>query len=429
MKPHTKYLYNGKLYTAPELAKIAQVCEQQMYKRLKTMTPEAAVTYVKPPHFSTPPKLYPYHDGVLTIREFCNKTGKNYKTVAKKLCSGKSLEEIENEPKERHTNNRIPKKYYWIDSMKTVGEIAEIEKIDSSNLYRHLEKGESIEEAIQSIKRNQTAYFPYQGKMLSRPEILKLNPDVSETKLYLLLREGETYTEDDVEEILALSPKKDYYRVGNISLYQYCIEQKYNYMPIYYLIKYKKYSIEEAIDIYRKSGQGDPNIKDNTVGNILLNHFCIMEQFSAPYIYYYLQRNTSLREAIIRCCFNCMQTYKNKSVRNRLCSIYQVWETLDLSSQAILEEKYKLDNQDIAFMKECDIRIKKAFKDYDLLILAYYLDCAENDEQVKKILETKNMSEQEMLRLFQEIYSNFETLTVYTEGPIKYKWRKDETYN
>ena len=152
-------------------------------------------------------------------------------------------------------------------------EIAEIEKIDNSNLYRHLEKGESIEEAIQSIKRNQTAYFPYQGKMLSRPEILKLNPDVSETKLYLLLREGETYTEEDVEEILALSPKKDYYRVGNISLYQYCIEQKYNYMPIYYLIKYKKYSIEEAIDIYRKSGQGDPNIKDNTVGNILLNHF------------------------------------------------------------------------------------------------------------------------------------------------------------
>ena len=98
-------------------------------------------------------------------------------------------------------------------------EIAEIEKIDSSNLYRHLEKGESIEEAIQSIKRNQTAYFPYQGKMLSRPEILKLNPDVSETKLYLLLREGETYTEEDVEEILALS----YSLIVEVSSTQYFI--------------------------------------------------------------------------------------------------------------------------------------------------------------------------------------------------------------
>lgn len=426
MKKHTKYSYDGKLYTAPELATLAGISVQQMYKRLKIMTPSEAINYVKAPHVAVPAKLYPYHDSVLTIKEFSIKTGKKYKTVAYKLSKGMSLEEIENEPKERHTNNKIPKTYFWIDGVKTIVEIAELEKIDPSNLYRHLNKGESINAAITNIKNNQSKKFPYQGKKLSRYEILKLNPDVSNYKLYQLLRDDKEYTEKEVLDILALCPKKDYYQVGNISLYQYCIEQKYNYMPIYYLIKVRGYSVDEAISIYKETGQDDPTIKENVVGNVLLNHFCIMEQLAPSYIYYYLQKGFSLEDAISICCFNSRQNYRTREIRLILFTIYQTWSKLLPDERIKFELCIGLSSEDIAYMKSCEIRIKQAMKDYELLILAYYLDLAVEDEQVSKILHETNMTLESAIEFLSKIYDNFELIDPDAKGPLKYKWKKND---
>ena len=156
-------------------------------------------------------KSYPYQNGMITIPAFCALTGRSKSNVYEQIKKGRSLDDIAFGivPK-RHTNNRKPVTYFWKGCQRTVSEIAKMEDIDLANLYRKLKNNSDITLVVDTIKDKQTKLFPYQGVMMSRKAILRLNPDVSKQKLYMLLRDDEDYTEEEVLNILALCPKKEY---------------------------------------------------------------------------------------------------------------------------------------------------------------------------------------------------------------------------
>lgn len=427
MKSHEEKLYKGRYYTIPELAEMAHISKQQMYKRLKTMTTEEAMSYIAPPKYTHPPKLFPFKDQMLSIKEFCELTGKNSKTVSAKLRKGMTLEEIVNEKKERHTNNRVPSTYLWHGEKMTISQIAECEQIDASNLYRRLSKGMSISDAISVIKKNKTQYYPYRGKMVTRQELLLDNPQVSETKLRILLCDDRKYTEDLIEDILVLCTKDERYKINGISLYQFCLDNQYNYMSIYYLIKRRGFTVEEAIAYYIKWGQNKPVNGTLVVGEVLLNHLCIMEKISKSYIDYYLYQGYSFQDAVIKCCFNSRQKYKTRTKRRYLGEIYRVWEMLEKEDQKYLEEHYYLDNDDVKFIEQCQEKINQILQDYDLLKIAYYLNTVTDDPIVYDVLKKYNLSIVEAIKLLEKIYDNFELIDNFnTKCNVKYMWRKEQ---
>ena len=151
----------------------------------------------------------------------------------------------------------------------TVVEIANLEEIDSSNLYRKLKKGLSIKEAVASIKGNKPILFPYKGNMCTRNEMLLDDPTISPDKLYKELKDTSLYTEEEVRNIINRCRRTMYYYYNGVSLYQYCIENQCNYYVIRNLIISQGLNVQQAIDLYLEQGQGDPKN-----GSFLREIFC-----------------------------------------------------------------------------------------------------------------------------------------------------------
>ncbi len=360
-------------------------------------------------------KLYPYQGQMISIPSFCKTTGKSKSNVYEQIKKGRTLDDIAlGVVPKRHTNNRTAITYLWKGSLRTVKEIAQLEKIDAANLYRRLQSGEDLASIVQAINASKPKLFPYQGRLVSRKTILKENPDLSKEKLYILLRDDGEYSEDDVLDILALCPRHDYYQYEGMSLYRYCILNQYNYTTIYYLIKRKGYSIDAAIREYLLFGQGDPKKGHYFVGDILLSHFCIMEKLPASYIIYYLERDYPFDIALKRCIFSSGNADINKARRQMLCEIYDAW---------VKGESFNdLDDRDITFLEMCRYRYEKAYRDYEILKLAYHLDEDNIDDKVLNFLVNNNLTYKETLKLLDEIYGQFESTTA--TSVVKYKWRK-----
>ncbi len=422
-KKHTKYEYEGKLYTAPELAVLAHIGSSEMYKRLAKMSVSEAVNFVAPPKNAARAKLYSYQGTLVSVAQFSKIIGKSNDTIYRYLKRGMQLEEIEQAIKNRvPTNNRIPRKYIWCDEELTVAEIAAIEHIDASNLYRRLQEGYDINDAVEIIKSNQIKKYPYKGRLCSRAEIIKDNDNISAYKLYVMLKTDEHYTEEEVSLIISLCTKAEKYMVGNKSLFQFCIDKQYNYSTIYYLIKHYNYTVDGAISHYVENGQADPMNGKYVVGNILLNHFCIKKHLDISYIRRLLNDGYSVRQAIGRHCFNRDQMYTTREHRLKLCAINEVWEISTPEMKTLIEQHYHISELDLAFMNECNNKIWEIIKDYNLYCLSYYLEQSEQDAQVKKQLLANDLSIEESLGLLSNIYDNFVPLS--EKSLVKYKWKK-----
>lgn len=422
-KKHVEYEFEGKLYTVPELAELAHIGKSEMYKRLAKMSVSDAVNYVAPRKNASRTKLYPYHGTLVSVAQFSELTKINSKTIYRYLKQAMTMEEIENNIKNRvPTNNRIPRKYIWCDQELTISEISSLAQVDASNLYRRLQEGYDINEAVEVIKKNQIKKYPYKGRLCSRAEIIKNNDNISAYKLYVMLKNDEYYTDKDVELIISLCTKSEKYMVGNKSLFQYCIDNQYNYSAIYYLIKCYKYTVDNAISHYCKNGQEDPMFGKYFVGNILLNHFCIKEHLDISYIRRLLNDGYNIRQAIGRHCFNRNQKYATREHRLRLCAINEVWEISAPEMKDSIESHYHISELDLDFMNQCNNKIQEIIRNYNLYCLSYYLEQAEYDDQVKNLLLSHDLSMDDTLALLSNIYDNFVPLKEQTL--VKYKWKK-----
>lgn len=422
-KKHIKYEFEGKLYTVPELAKLANIGKSEMYKRLAKMSVTEAVNYVAPQKNSSRTKLYPYCGTLVSVAQFSEIINRSPDTIYRYIKRGMSLEEIEKSIKNKiPTNNRIPKTYTWCEQNLTVMEIASLAQIDSSNLYRRLQEGYDINEAVELIQNNQIRKYPYKGTLCTRAQILKSDSNISAYKLYLMLKKEEQYTEKDVEFIISLCTKTEIYMMGNKSLFQYCIDNQYNYSIIYYLIKRCNYTVESAISHYLKYGQSDPLNGKYFVGNILLEHFCIKECLDISYIRRLLKAGYNVKQAIKRHCFNRNQIYGTRKQRLRLCAINEVWEISTPDMKQLIEKHYEISELDLLFMEQCNNRIREIIRNYDLYCLSYYLEQTEYDIQVKQLLLANDLSIENALCLLSNMYDNFVPLN--EKALVKYKWKK-----
>lgn len=237
-----------------------------------------------------------------------------------------------------------------------------------------------------------------------------------------MLKSDAQYTEKDVEYIISLCSKSEKYMVGNKSLFQYCIDNQYNYSSIYYLIKRCNYTVNDAISQYLKCGQEDPVCGKYLVGNILLTHFCIKEHLDVSYIRRLLNSGYSVRQAISRHCFNRNQIYGTRGLRLKLSEINEVWEISTPEIKALIARHYQISETDINFMNQCNSKIREIIRNYDLYCLSYYLEQSEYDDQVKNILLNNSLSISDAVSLLANIYENFVPLK--EKSLVKYKWKK-----
>lgn len=422
MKART-YEIDGVLYTVKDLAQKCGIGTKAMHKRLQIMSPEEALNYVAKPRHSFQPNYYTYKDTEYTIDEFAALIGKGRSYVERRIKMGWSLEQIEEDSKieKPKTNNHPPKKYLWRGRELDVKEIAQLENIDSSNLYRKLKSGLSIDDAIASIKGNKPILFPYKGRMCTRNEIILDAPNISPDKLYKELKCNVFYTEEEVKEIIDRCNRTIYYCYNGQSLYQYCIENKYNYYVVRHLIISQGLNVQQAIDLYLEQGQGDPKNGSFFTGNILLSHFCIKQKLDVTYIKRLLKEGYDIRKAIVNCCFNSYQNYSTKVRRRKLSVIYEVWEILNPDDQIQIEQHYNLTKLDIIYLQECDKRIKEILYEYNLFMLDFYISESINLPEAKQILSDNNLTLEQSIDILRQLYDPFESLEINAKA--KYKWK------
>lgn len=370
-------------------------------------------------------KLYEYEGKLLPVKTIAGLVQLAPSTLYKYLNQGFSLYDAIAEGKKKSkvvfknrekTNNRVAKKYLYQGKMLTVIEVSDLEEISSESLYRRLNKGMSIDEAVQSIKNNISKKYSFRGQKIS---VYKMSLLTGVPKYYLMqnIDLDKEYTEEELERIIS-SYKKNILMVGDITLFQYCIKNQLNYNVIFYNIKKRGLSIEDAIFDYVNSGQRDYFSYSYTLGNVLLFHFFIKERLNDRYIQDRMQKGDSVEKAIVACIFLEGENYANRNIRNELFSKY--W---NLGLERFLKENYSAEDKKFVttkhFLSEAVLKKYHLYQAYSLLSLEV------SSEDRKELLNRLNLTEQDLIDCADDMFEGFVERTPSTKEiePLFYTWR------
>jgi len=189
-------------------------------------------------------KLYEFEGEMLSAKVIAGKVELAPSTLYKYLKQGFSLYDAIEEGKKQSqkvfktkpkTNNRIAKKYPYLDGLYTVEEIASMENISEEPIYRRLKKGMTVKDAVESIKKNISKKYPFRKGFYS---IYKISLVTGVPKYFLesKLDPDREYTEEEIEKLVS-SYNREVLMVGSITLFRYCLENQYNYNAIFHYIK------------------------------------------------------------------------------------------------------------------------------------------------------------------------------------------------
>lgn len=370
-------------------------------------------------------KLYEFEGELLTARTIAGKVDLAPSTIYKYLNQGFSIyDSIELGKKmsqkvfknREKTNNQQAKKYPYQDGKYTVEEISKMEELSSDAIYQRLKQGYTPEEAIKIIKGNKARKYPFQDTFLTLNRI-SIITGVSRFYLKQYLSEEKSYTQEEVERIVSSYQKPDILMVGNQTLIQYCYENQYNYDVIFYLVKQKDMTVEEAIDYYQRNGQSHRFKCIFILGEILLSHFFIKEKLSDRYINNKIREGFSIEDAITSCIFLSHEEYATRGTRNKLYDLYK-----KVGLEGILADDTILPI-DKDFVKEKDKRVKEVLYHYNLYEVFTLLPEAKTDEERKLILDSHGLRLEDLMEN-DDLFENFELVkTEKAEKTINYVWR------
>lgn len=368
-------------------------------------------------------KLYEYEGKLLSVKTIAGKVELAPSTLYKYLNQGFSLYDAIEEGKKKSkvvfknkskTNNRVAKKYPYKDGMYTVREISEIEEVSEEALYRRLKSGMTPEEAVEVIQKNIARKYPFKGGFYSAYKISVIS---GVPKYFLLQRldSDKEYLEEEIEEILS-SYKREILMVGDMTLYQYCIQNQYNYNIIYYSVKIKGDSIEEAIKHYLTDGQRDYFRYSFHLGDILLYHFFLKEKLNDRYIKDKMSKGDSVEDAIAASIFLANEDYATRDIRNELYKIYK-----QFGIKKCLQSDIEQNHKDYIVKKHN--RIVEVMRDYCLYQAISLLSTDLSSEDRKKILDELGLQETDLLECSEELFDGF-TMRENNKniGPVSYVW-------
>lgn len=371
-------------------------------------------------------KLYEYEGKLLSVKTIAGMVELAPSTLYKYLNQGFSLYDAIDEGKKKSsivfktrakTNNRVAKKYPYRNDFYTVEEIANLEEVSKDALYRRINSGMTVEEAVKAIKSNISKKYPFRGSMCSAYKISV----ISGVPKYFLLQKLDSdkeYQESDIEELLSFYKKEEILMVGDMTLFQYCIQNQYNYNAIYYSVKHKGYTIEEAIEEYVNEDRREYFHYSFVLGDILLYHFFLREKLNDRYITDRMRKGETVEDAITASIFLAGEDYATRDIRNELYRMYRALGIEQALQQDIGEEHKK-------YIASKHKRVLEVRKDYNLYQAISMLSSGSlSKEDRKMILETLSLTEEDLLTCREELFEGFvdRTPSIHEQNPVSYIW-------
>lgn len=368
-------------------------------------------------------KLYEFEGETLPVKVIAGKVELAPSTLYKYLKQGFSLYDAIEEGKKKSsivfktkpkTNNRVARRYSYNDEMLTVEEIANLEKISPENLYRRLSKGMQLQDAVEEIKKNISLKYPFQGGFYSTYKISVIS-GIPQYFIEKKIDKEREYTEEEFNAILA-SYRKEILMVGSQTLYQYCIQNQYNYNVIFGMIKTKGVTVEEAISTYLREGQHDNFKYTYFLGNILLYHFFIKECLNDRYISERLQKGDSVEDAIMASIFLAGEEYSTRTIRNELYTLYR-----QLGLEETLKKGIAIEHKEYIMQKH--LRVQEVMKEFHLYQAVAFLSTDLSEEDRNDVLKRFNLTAEDLLQGREELFDGFTERRAYQNaGPVSYVW-------
>ena len=368
-------------------------------------------------------KLQEYEGKLLSVKTIAGMVHLAPSTLYKYLNQGFTLYDAIEEGKRKSavvfknrekTNNQEAKKYLWRGRELTISQIALENGISKEPLYRRLKKGIPLEEAVLEIQENIACKYPFMGREVSLYRISLLT-GIPRHYFQKVLNPSHIYQEEEIQKIINQYQKKDILKVNGISLAKYCIQNQLNYNVIYYLIKKYSLPVEEAISKYQREGQRMNFAYSFAIGDILLYHFLIKEKLDDRYVKEKMNRGESEIESIIACIFLSKETYKTRDIRLKL---YQLYREKGKSA----EETENLDELDRQFLRKKISQVEKVLLDYRLYEAINLLPTVSTDEERKYILQSLQLSVDDVVSNHDILFEDF--IAVDRDDEISYVWKK-----
>ena len=370
---------------------------------------------------------------MLSAKTIAGRVGLAPSTLYKYLKKGYSLQESIDLGKTQSTkifkskaktNNIQAKTYPYKDyGNLTVEQICALEKISKEPLYRKLKQGLTPEEAVDVIKGNIAKKYPYLGSMYSKWSLARLT-GVTKWHLDKNLSDDKEYTEEDVTLVIDDYKSQDVCMYQGVSLYQFCCQNSYNYNVIYYSMKKYNLTPEEAINQYLKCGQASRFRYRYALGDVLLYHFLLKMNLEDRYVMDRIRRGRSEEEAIVDAIFLNRETYKTRTVRNRLRAIYSQYNRAE--EFEVLKELYQLDDEDMDFINKKAYRVEEVLSKHRMFYILSLIQATGVTDDIRNILIEFNISTDELVEIQRELLDGFAEITdISNKGQIKYVWHKE----
>lgn len=339
------------------------------------------------------------------------------------------------------------KEYTFQGELCTVEEVAKSFGIDRVSIYKYLNQGYQLETAIEYILKNkQMKYSPtqkkkveiktyfYQGKTRTIQEIAK-QEKVSTSSLYQRLRDG-LDLQQAIQEIKKnqqirhltdrlLTQKAAYFKIGEISLYQYCINQGYNYRSVVERIYKKKYTPEEAVEEYIEEGQDTRQKWKYSHGQVLLQHLLLKYQLNASYVLTLMkEHNWTVEEAIPKAVFSRKNEIYNAWEGKYLYELYQLFLVASQEERKSYLVEFQVTEQQKEILEENHQRICYIQRELLYYELAPQLKEASDDLR-KEMIAYYGIIKEELAHINNGLYDDF-ILTenkkqgkIYRKKPMK----------
>lgn len=329
----------------------------------------------------------------------------------------KSLAKYYNETNDIYEAVRLAKKaqdshngtILYNGQMMSISKIASLEGLKKETLKKYYELYGNIEKAIfitkeSQLKRKQAIL---RGKKSDYSELSKCF-GISIIKLDRLLSSGKTA--EEVENEINIREKNKVLTINEESLYQYCLDNSYNYWVIRYMINTYGKTVEEAVNSYVNNGQQVPTKWIYEKFHILFKHLMLKFGMDSNRIIKVIkEEHCNIEDAITKIIFI------SNNQDNDFSQIEIEWMEdlysflIDCNDQEKEEaiNTFYITERELSFLNKKSIKIELIKRQTLLFEISSIIDdCGVND--LIELFKIYNISNEEIKIIFSELYKPFD---------------------
>ncbi len=449
------YEYNKLMMTQAEIAKLEGISRSTLadwYKKTGDMN--LAVAGAKK---SLAQRNIQYYDEILSLKAIAKKEKLKFESLKKNYETYDDIYQAVGETK--NAQKKRSGDIFYYDKYMTIHAIAELEEVGNKALAKYYEETNDIYKAVDFAKTaqaKQNGTILYKKKLMTISGIAKLEEikrdtlrkyyelygnidkavfitkesqlkrrkallrgkqgDYSEFSKYLgisvikldkLVSAGKTLEEIENE---VHAKRKTTLLLEEESLYNYCLENSYNYWVIYYMINTYGKTPDEAIAAYVNNGQQVPIKWIYEKYHILLKHLMLLFGIDSNRLIKVIRDNhCSIGDAVTKIIF----VSNNRDSGFSQIEIDWMQELYSFLSECDFEEKketmdtFYVSYKELEFINRKQIQIDKVKRQLLLFEFSAIID----EWEIKELLEMfdlYNVTDEEIKLIFTELYKPFD---------------------